>query len=98
MLPKLRDLNIIKVFITFKSLNHLTFKLVTGLISSEIVIQIFKKMETVLEKSFKSTFRKKPILDTHILSGYEGNKMFGCEIQGVPHLHGFHYHDFWLIV
>ena len=39
-------------------------------------------METLLEKSFKSNFRKKPRLDTHILSGHEEKNMFGCEICG----------------
>jgi hypothetical protein len=40
---KLRDPNIMKIFITIKSLNHLAFKSVTDLTSCEIVIQIFKK-------------------------------------------------------
>ena len=39
-------------------------------------------METVLEKSYKSNFKKKSRLDTHISSGHEGGKIFGCEIFG----------------
>ena len=70
-----------KGFITIKILNHLPFKSVTDLFSCEIVIQI-KKMETILEKSSKSNFRKKPRLDTHILSEHEEKNMFGCEICG----------------